>query len=437
MQTTNKIFASVAVVALAAFGGLTVTPASAQLANASASTLGKGGNATASARGMEALSVNPAGLGMPGSGFTLALLTVQVRPGLDPINLEDFKDVEGQHIGPATKEEWLARVAEAGGLTGSGGLDVAGLALTIGNVGFQLSTITGVQASLSPDIVEAMLYGNAGRTGSPADLSFQGSTAQAYAISTGSVSLGLPISTSDAEVSLGATLKYSVGHFVGVGRDDGGAFNGDPLSLNANFPVVHTDDLRLDPNSAEFDLNNGTGVGLDVGFQMKKDRFSVGAAVLNVFNSFAWDSTTLVYRPVVGDMVEGSLEYTTDTGAYADAPEDLRTAVADLTFQPTISVGAALDLNDDFTVSADIRNRLGDTGIATGPKFHAGVGAEFRGLKILHLRGGWAAITDGTQVGGGASLVLGPISLSTAAVYRAGDFGESILGQFTLSFGGR
>jgi hypothetical protein len=437
MQTTSKIFASVAVVALAAFGGLTVTPASAQLANASASTLGKGGNATATARGMEALSVNPAGLGMPGSGFTLSLLPVQVRPGLNPVNLEDLEDVEGMLIPSATKEDWLARVAAEGGQTGTVGIDVTELALTLGNIGFQVSTIAGVQMNLSPDLVEAWLYGNAGRAGSPADLSFSGSTAQGYIISTASVSLGLPISSRDADVALGATLKYSVGHFVGYARDQGSNFNSDPVSGTLNFPIVHTDDLRLNPDSAEFDLNNGTGVGLDLGFQMKKDRFSLGAAVLNVTNSFAWDSTTLVYRPALGEVTADTLWNEFEAVAYAGAPDDMKTAVADLVFQPTIAVGAALDLNDDFTVSADIRNRLGDTGIATGPKFHAGVGAEYRGLKILHLRGGWAAITDGTQVGGGASLVLGPISLSAAAAYRSGDLGEAILGQFTLSFGGR
>ena len=433
MNTTNRIFASVAVVALAAFGGLTVTPASAQLANASASTLGKGGNATATARGMEALSVNPAGLGMPGSGFTLAILPIQARPGLDPINLEDLNLVDGQLISAATKEDWLTRVNAAGGQSGSVGLDFTELALSLGRIGVQVSTIIGGQASLSPDIVEAVLYGNAGRTGSASNLSFSGSTVEGYAVSTVGVSFGLPVSSASGDMALGATVKYSVGHAVGIGLDQGGSFNSDPVRVDVDFPIVHTDDQRIEDG----EVNNGTGIGLDIGFQMKKDKVSFGAAVLNVVNTFAWDESTLVYRPGSANMSVGSLESDFDVAAFGSAPAALKTAVDDLTFNPTISVGAAYDVSGDFTVSADVRNRLGDGGIATGPKFHAGVGAEFRGLKILHLWGGAAAITDGTQFSGGAALVLGPINFSAAAARQSGDLGEVILGQFTLSFGGR
>ncbi len=433
MNTTNRIFTSAAVVALAAFGGPSVTPASAQLANASASTLAKSGNATATARGMEALSVNPAGLGMPGSGFTLSFLPIQARPGLDPINMEDFKLVEGQLMSPATKEEWLSRVTAAGGQSGSAGADVTELALSLGRFGVQMSTIIGGQMDLSPDLVEAILYGNAGRTGTPSDLSFSGSETDGYAVSTVGVSFGLPIASASGDMAVGATLKYSVGHAVGVGRDQGGSFISSPVGVDVDFPMIHTDDTLLEDQ----EFNNGGGVGLDLGFQMKKDKVSFGAAVLNVVNTFEWDESTLVYRPGVANMQEGELESDFDVAPYAGAPAALKTAIADLVFNPTISVGGAYDVNSDFTVSADVRNRLGDGGIATSPKFHAGVGAEFRGLKVLHLWGGAAVITEGTQFSGGAALVLGPVNFSAAAARQTGDLGEVILGQFTLSFGGR
>ncbi len=59
-----------------------------------------------------------------------------------------------------------------------------------------------------------------------------------------------------------------------------------------------------------------------------------------------------------------------------------------------------------------------------GPKLHAGVGAEYRGLRILHLRGGAAVVTRGFQFGGGLSLERG--SLEDGAIAQVG-----------LSFGGR
>ena len=56
-------------------------PTAAQIADASAVTLGLAGNGTASARGLTALSMIPAGLAMPGTRFSLALLPVQLRAG--------------------------------------------------------------------------------------------------------------------------------------------------------------------------------------------------------------------------------------------------------------------------------------------------------------------------------------------------------------------
>ena len=430
MYTTNRIIASVAVVALAAFGGLVPAPATAQLAPASAITLAKAGSSTATARGMEAISVNPAGLGMPGSGFTLSLVPVQLRSGLTPITLADFAEVDGQLITPAIKEAWLEKVATDGGQSGQVGVDVTGLALAMGNVGLQVSTVASVDMNLSPDMVELVLYGNAGRTGEAADLSFSGAAADVWAITTAGLSLGFPISGGGEDMAFGATLKYSVGHLLGVAREQGGGTTGDPVTVNANLPSVTVD-------SDDPDGNIGTGVGLDLGFQMKQGGVSFGVTARNVINTFEWDTTELFYRPGTAAFSQGENETDFDQQPYESAPDTLRTLVEGMIFKPSISAGVALDLSPDFTVSGDVHSRFSDEGISADPKFRAAGGFEFRGLKVLHLRGGLAAITGGTEIAGGASLVLGPISLSAAAAKRQGEDLDAVLGQFTLSFGGR
>ena len=68
---------------------------------------------------------------------------------------------------------------------------------------------------------------------------------------------------------------------------------------------------------------------------------------------------------------------------------------------------------------------------------HAGVGAEYRGLGALHVRGGAAVVTDGFQFGGGASLLMGPVDLSVGGAMVKGDLEDVSVVQFTLSFGGR
>ena len=412
-------------------GASLFAPASAraQLANASAATLGLAGNATATARGLAALSVNPAGLGMPGSGFSLAFIPLQIRSGIDPITLKDIKEFEGIVLPEATKEEWLQRAAASGGQSGSVGVDVSEIALTVGRFGLQVSTLAAANLNLAPDVVELLLFGNAGRTGTPADISLRGSTASGFAVTTAGVSFGIPLSSEEGAMAFGATVKYSVGHVVAAGRDQGGSVTSDPVKLDLRFPVVSYND-----STTEFDI--GSGVGVDLGFQMKRGRMSLGGAVLNLFSTFKWNDAKLVYRPVTVLFDGDSSATDTDRQPISRAPAGVAQMVTDMKFDPVLSVGAGYDVSDVFTVSADLRNRFGD-GMDITPKLHLGAGAEFRGIEALHLRAGVAIITDGVELGGGTSLVLGPVSLSAAAAIRRGNLDNTTLGQFTLSFGGR
>ena len=437
---TNRFFASVALVALAAWG-LMPAPVAAQLANASASTLGLSGNNTATVRGFGAISVNPAGLAMPGSGFSLTfpLLSIQVRSGLDPITLSDLTDFDGILVPNATKQTWLDEITAQGGQTGTAGADISEFALTVGNIGLQASTIVSAAVNLPTGMMEALLFGNAGRTGSATNLNLAGASVDAFAMTTAGVSLGIPLSTATGDMALGATVKYTVGHALAIGRGSG-SVQADPIEVNANFPMVHSCKVITEGDGIacdDIDPSGGTGIGLDLGFMMKQDRFSLGASVTNVLNTFEWDVAKLAYRPGSASFDVDSTTSNFDPEAYSGAPAALRTAVDELTFKPSIQIGAALDLSEDFTVSGDLHSRFSDEAIALSHKFHLGAGAEFRGLKILHLRGGAAVITDGIQYSGGASLVLGPLNLSTAFALQTGDIGENLLAQVVISFGNR
>lgn len=427
MRTMNRTLALVAAVALAGF--LQAGAASAQLAHASARTLGLGGLSTATASRLEAISVNPAGLGMPGSGFSLSVLPMTFREALGPVALKDLNEVAGEVISSSVKEAWLARILEADGESGTAGGEITALAFTAGHFGFQMSTLLAADVELSPEVMEVVLYGNAGRTGTPANISFSGSSADAYAVTTLGASYGFPIKTAKGSMALGATLKYSVGHALAVGREKGGSLQSDPIKVNVNFPILVSGGDDYDAG------NGGSGVGVDVGFQMQRDQLRLGAAVQNLFNTFAWDEAMLEYRPGTATLQQGDNTTDFDPQSYAAAPADIKTAVDDLKFDPALAVGMAYDVKPDLTVSADARARFGD-GMGLGPKTQFGAGAEYRGIDVLHLRGGLAAVTGGFQFGGGASLILGPVNLSFAGALLRGDSDGSV-GQFTLSFGGR
>jgi len=428
MMMRNRNYGRLAALGAALLFG--AAPVSAQLPSASASTLALAGNNTANVQTIGAISVNPAGLGTEGSGFTLALLPIQLQTGLSPIKLGDVYEYQGILLPDATKEQWLTMVEAAGGQSGRVGAEVSGIALTMGNFGFQLSTVASGDFMLPVGIVEAGLFGNAGRTGMPADLSLVEASIQSFAVTTAGASLAFPVSP---QLVLGVTGKYMKGHALAVGRSTSGALEADPIRATMEFALVSS---CMDELGCEQDfVNGGSGVGLDFGAMLDLGSIRLGASVQNVVNTFAWDETKLGYRPGTLMVDDGTTESDFDEQSFENAPTDLKEIVRAYTFDPGYRIGAAMDVNSALTLTADIHGELGD-GIALGPKYHTGVGAELR-VAILQLRAGLSKVSDAMQYGGGVAVVLGPVNVSLAGGLRRGEVRDSAMGQFVLSFGGR
>lgn len=417
--------------ALAAAGLLlAAVPVAAQLTSASVSSLGLAGNDTAIARGFGAIGVNPAGLAMPGSEFSLALLPVRAAAAIGPVTPGDVKPFEGELVPERTRESWLEQVLEADGQRGAVAIDVTGIALTFWNVGLQLSTLVAADVRLPPSVVEAVLFGNAGRTGEPSDVSLADVWVEGYAATTAGFGLALPVPVLEEWVGLvaaGVTVKYTQGHAVAVGRS-AGSLSAQTLQADLDSFLIHTR-VAEDPEVADY-VNGGSGFGLDLGLMLSLDRLFVGAAVHNLFNTFTWDESLLTYRRVTAAFEDGSLDFDHATQPYAAAPEEARELIEELTFKPALRLGVAYLLVDALTISSDFHYRFGD-GIALEPQFHLGLGMEYRPVDFLHLRGGLAVVTGGIRFAGGLSLILGAVNLSAAAAGQPG----GLIGQFGLSFG--
>lgn len=408
-----------------------VQGASAQLPQASAAALGLGYNMTASARGFAAVANNPAGLGHPSSpGFSMAVPAVAAEAGLGPISLGDLSDWEGTLIPTNVKEDWLTRVASSEGQGGTLGVGATPLALNIGSIGFQVSTRVGGVASLAPDAAELLLFGNAGRTGTARDFALENSFVEAYAVTTAAISYGFQATD---RVFLGVTGKYVVGNGLLVGRDGGSFASSNPISVELDFPVLipygESDDFRFD---------HGNGVGLDVGALWEGPTMIVGATIQNIFNTFSWnlDEYSYIAGQAFFDQDNSTSDF--DEQALSSAPaadqDAFRALADDLELRPVASVGVQLSPSSLVRLQADLRKTLGE-GLEFDPDFHVGVGAELMALTFLPLRVHVAKISDGVQLGGGASLVLGPVNLSTAMAVRARSGENATLGMFTLSFG--
>ena len=253
----------------------------------------------------------------------------------------------------------------------------------------------------------------------PADVSLADVWVEGYAATTAGLSLALPIPVFEEhldQVAAGITVKYTLGHAVAVGRS-AGRIEAESLQADLDSYLIHTritDDLEV----ADY-VNGGSGIGLDLGLMVSLDRLTVGAAVQNLFNTFAWDESLLTYRRVTAAFEDNSLSFDHGEQPYGEAPAEARELIAELTFKPALRLGAAYLVLDELTVSSDIHYRFGD-GIALDPRFHLGAGAEYRPLDFLHLRGGLALVTGGLQYGGGVSFILGPVNLSVAAAGQPG-----------------
>jgi hypothetical protein len=383
--------------------------AGAQVPNASAPAFGMSGNYAALARGYDAVAWNPALLGLADNPlFSFSTASIGGFSALKPIDMSAVKPYEGKNLPVDVREAWLAEVTSQGGENGraEGGLTVLGL--SVGHLAFQVATSGYADANLSPDAFEAVMFGNAGRTGTPHDLSFAGSSIDGAAFTTGAASFGLPtpLEILGGRLSLGITGKYVLGNAMARGQDDGSsiAYSGSTL----RFPVVYADPSEK--------MDHGHGMGVDLGAAWSVPGLTVSATIQNVVNGFRWDTTGMYAK-----MVSGSFDGTTTSADVIDVPYDsasagLRSAIANTHFAPVMAAGVALSLLHGTTVTADVR-RAG-AGMVTGPRSSIGVGIESKILSFLPLRGGLARVDGGWQAAAGLGVHVFAFELAISGATR-------------------
>lgn len=387
----------------------TANTAYAQVPAASAAGFSMGGNYTAVARGYDAIGYNPANLalGKP-SSFGLSVLSGSVNSGINPIKFSDFKTHENTLVPVATRESWLQQIGndrESGGM--SAGLSL--VALNIKNFGAQVGVIGGGEVNLNQDAAEAILFGNAGRTGSAKNFNFSGSNANGSLFGVGAVSYGIPVSRNQNgdQVAFGVTAKYIRGLAAARASDNGSTTTPDEIAVE--FPAIYTDSNHVG--------NAGSGFGVDLGLSWAKAGMTYSVTARNVVNTFAWETDAFTSRPG-GFRFDGTNNNSNfDEVPYGQAPAAMRAAFEAEKFKPEIAAGVARR-SGDLLISADASQRLGD-GINLSPKMHVGVGAEYTGLSFLALRAGAAAITSGFQGAAGVGLRAGGMEISVGAMTRS------------------
>lgn len=409
---------------------LVASSAAAQLPSASAAALGMGDNYTARARGFNAAAWNPAGLGVRSNPLTsFGLLSIRGLGGLDPVSLADLKEHEGSKISAEVRSQWLDEIIAEGSEEGSGGTEVTWLAASVGRIGVQLSSSAHAVANLGPGAAELILFGNAGRTGSPVDVTLDGSSFDAAITSTIAMAYGQPIfRTPTSSLAIGVTGKYTFGHLMFTGQDNGGAVRADPLAVELDFPMVVSDTVFV------FDkLDNGNGWGIDVGLAYEGGPWSAGVTAKNVFNNFGWDESSLFYRPGEAVFNTDESESDFDPQPFSAAPQSLRDRVENMVGTPEIAAGIGFQPNRRVAVNADYHQRFEESTLKE-TKTHIGAGVELRPLMFLPIRLGGALLNDGGKLGTvGLGLEFGAANFTVSAAQRDTDLGMDQMLMFTFS----
>ncbi|MBW3628425.1 MAG: hypothetical protein KY464_03925 [Gemmatimonadetes bacterium] len=409
---------------------LAASNAAAQLPSASAAALGMGDNYTALARGFNSAAWNPAGLGMGNNPFvSFGLMSFRGLAGLDPVSLGDLKQHEGQNVSVAVRNQWLDEIVAEGNEQGSGGTDVTYLAANVGRVGVHLSSSGRAVANLGPGAAELILFGNAGRTGTAADLTFAGSSFDMAVTSTLALAYGQPLIRSDnRSLALGATLKYTFGHLVFTGEDNGGLVRASPLEVRFSFPTVASDTVLV------FDkVDNGGGIGLDLGLAYSGGPWSAGVTAKNVFNTFEWDESSLFYRPGEAVFNVEDSEANFAPQPFSAAPQSLQDRVENMVGKPEVAAGIAFQPSRHVLLSADVHQRFAESTL-NETKSQIGVGAELRPLRWLPVRVGGALLNDGGRMGSlGLGLEFGAANFTASVAQRDTNLGIDNIFMFTFS----
>ncbi len=422
-----------------------VRPAVAQsIANTSAAATALGGAYTASARGLDAIGWNPAGLGMPGTGgfgFTL-LVNAGVNGGSGPISAKDLKPYSGDSIPYAARVDFLSRIRAAGGQSLGGGLDATVLAMNIGSVGLSYSVAARASGNLPGDVAELLFFGNYGFAGAVRPYSLAGARVDANAIGTGAIAFAKELnvrfgSASDQHFAIGVTAKYHMGLGLASALDGGSVVQSSPaVDIDVRYRTILSD--TGSGNSSLPTIGNGFGV--DVGAAWQGGNLKIGVAARDVVNTFKWTPgemftrySTLRYRNGTQSQIDGV--WSKVSSLSAAARDSVEQVLNPLVIDPSIAVGIAYQLPLRFTISGDYQQRFGD-GINITPKSRYGVGLQFKGIPFLPIRAGYMNTPDATFVTGGLGLDLGIVRLDVAGGVNTKTSGDGI-GAIALTFGRR
>lgn len=363
---------------------------------------GMGGVGTATSRGLEAVSYNPANLAFS-QGTTIGLAAIAIDVHNNAISLDRYNAITGQYLDSNDKAQLLNDIPESG-LKLDADLNASALGFHMGHFAFSVSGLGAGQGNLDKDYFDLVLNGN--QLGESVD--FSNTWGDGYAVGTATVSYGRLIrDTGDSQLSLGVNARYLHGVYE--------------IHVDEAYGVLSTSLTEISGEAfvATQSSQGGQGFGLDLGLAYHTaGGWAFGLAFDNVLGQINWTEglERQEMRVTANDvnLLNGDLDK-----AVADADTTFAGQSYTTHLPQRARLGAARKFGD-FVIAADYIQGFADRGVtSTQPLLSTGV--EWQLASFFTPRVGLSSGGErGNSASVGLGLKFGPWHIDAAAIARSG-----------------
>jgi hypothetical protein len=367
-------------------------------------SVGMGGAYTQIASGVESAFWNPANLGFAEKSETnLTILSLGISAGNNSLTLGQYNRYNGSFLTSEDKQTILNSIPDDG-LDFSLDAEILALGISRGNLALFLCGGGTSDFLLPKDPIQVLFFGNEIND----TILLSGSDGEAFASADLGLSYGRSVWKRDnKEVLFGITARYIRGlTYEKVSQAQGELFTLETgINGQGDFLV----------RSA----TGGWGYGLDLGVTMEHDKkWSFGLSFMNLVNRIRWnrDAEHRVYQVQIDSLLAENFDMDSMIieHSYTEAISPFTTRIP-----ASINAGVAYRGKEvllSFDLKQGFRKGMGSSG-----KLTASLGAEYKLLRWLDLRGGISMGEDkGITLASGLGLNLGVYHLDLGAAVQRG-----------------
>lgn len=374
----------------------------ATFAQGSVRAWGMGGTGVATARGLDAVSYNPANLAFS-DGFSIGLAAAAIDVHNNAISLDRYNEITGSYLDTADKEQLLGDIPDSG-FKLDGNVEASVFGLQTGSFALTFNALGAGSGNLDKDYFDLVLFGN--ELGESVD--FSNTEGEGYALGSAALSYGGVLRTGEqSRLSYGLSAKYLYGVYE--------------MHVENAYGNMQTtmDEISGQAYVSTISSEGGQGYGLDLGFALQAPKgWTLGLSMENLYTNMTWDKN-VQYN-----------EYRVDAAGINALNDDLDNAVVSTdttytgasystTLPRELRFGAANRFGA-FDVAFDYVQGFENRGISsTTPRFH--IGTEWWLTGMIQPRFGLSVGgVAGTGASAGLGLKLGFWRIDMAAVSRGG-----------------